>query len=220
MSRAYSRDVYPVTCQYYCGPRSRLRACDIHGSMRLLVEIGQGMLSVGILVANSLAYDWESVFVISKAILVHARPLGSAPALHGLWRTCRRIRYSRIIHNSCAESRVGFEDRLSRSGRTCTGLGKVESHPTGGPPRRYRNKDNLHAKRSAKQLHCTEKHLVTARCCNRHPAHRLTPGHVERVLPCNEASPDDNLTWPIRDILRVLLSIGTNNSQRPASLKP
>jgi hypothetical protein len=32
------------------------------------------------------------------------------------------------------------------------GLGKVESHLTGGPPRRYQNKDNLHAKRSAKQL--------------------------------------------------------------------
>ena len=70
--------------------------------MRLLVEIGQGMLSVGILVANSPAYDWESVFVVSKAILVHARPLGSAPALYSLWRTCRRIRYSRIIHNNGA----------------------------------------------------------------------------------------------------------------------
>jgi hypothetical protein len=32
------------------------------------------------------------------------------------------------------------------------GLGKVESHLTGGPSRRYQNKDNLHAKRSAKQV--------------------------------------------------------------------
>ena len=39
---------------------------------RLFAPIGQGMLSVGILVANSPAYDWEAVFVVSKAILVQA----------------------------------------------------------------------------------------------------------------------------------------------------
>jgi len=71
---------------------------------RLFGPIGQGMLSVGILIANSPADDWEAIFVVSKAILVQARPPGSAPGMYSLWRTSRRIGYSRIVHTSCAES--------------------------------------------------------------------------------------------------------------------
>ena len=35
-------------------------------------------------------------------------------------------------------------------------LGKAQSHLEEGPPTRYQNKANLHAKRSAKRLYCSE----------------------------------------------------------------
>jgi len=67
------------------------------------------MLSIGISVPNSPACNWEAVFVVSKAILVQARPPGSVPGMYSLRRTSRRI-----VHASCPESIKGqIEDRLS-----------------------------------------------------------------------------------------------------------
>jgi hypothetical protein len=73
------------------------------------------VLSVGSLVANSPAHNWDAVFVVSKAILVQARPPGSIPGMYSFRRTSRRIRYGRIVHTSCAESKI---DYLRNSGST------------------------------------------------------------------------------------------------------
>jgi hypothetical protein len=53
------------------------------------------------LVANSLAYEWEVVFVASKTILVQARPPGSAPGLQSFWRTSRRSDIQGLGASNC-----------------------------------------------------------------------------------------------------------------------
>jgi hypothetical protein len=50
----------------------------------------EGILAVGL---------WNAVLMILKGILAEAMSPGGAP---GLYR--RRIRYSEIVHNGCAES--------------------------------------------------------------------------------------------------------------------
>src|SRR2546421_2097267 len=77
------------------------------------------MLSLGILVANSSTNDWEAVFVVSKAVLIHARPLGSTSRLYSLWRTSRRVKNGRVVHNSCADFYTGPD-----------GLSAIRSNPT------------------------------------------------------------------------------------------
>jgi hypothetical protein len=67
-------------------------------------KIGEGILAVEVLIANSPAYDWKAVLMISKAILAKAMPPGRAPGLDSFRRFRRRIRYSEIAHNGCAES--------------------------------------------------------------------------------------------------------------------
>jgi hypothetical protein len=57
------------------------------------------MLAIEVLVADSPAYDWEAVLVISKAILAKAMPPGDTQGLYGFRRCRRRVRYSEIAHS-------------------------------------------------------------------------------------------------------------------------
>ena len=70
----------------------------------MVAKIGQGMLTIEVLITDSLVYDWEAVLVISKAILAKPMPPGGAPGLYGFRRFRRRIRYSEIAHNGYTES--------------------------------------------------------------------------------------------------------------------
>jgi hypothetical protein len=74
---------------------------DIHEDAKLVAKIGQGMLAIEMLVADSPVYDREAVLVISKAILAKAMPPGGAPGLYGFRRCRRRIRYGEIAHDRC-----------------------------------------------------------------------------------------------------------------------
>jgi hypothetical protein len=74
----------------------------IYEGTNLPGKIVQGILAVGMLIANSPAYNWKAVLMISKGILTEAMPPGGAP---GLYR--RRVRYSEIVHSGCAESIIG-----------------------------------------------------------------------------------------------------------------
>ena len=60
---------------------------DIHEGTKLVAKIGQGMLAIEMLVADSPVYDRKAVLVISKAILAKAMPPGGAPGLYGLIRS-------------------------------------------------------------------------------------------------------------------------------------
>jgi hypothetical protein len=76
----------------------------IHEGSNLAGKIGEGMLAVELLIADGLASDWKAVLMISKTILAKAMPPGRAPDFHSFRRFRRRIRYSEIAHNGCAES--------------------------------------------------------------------------------------------------------------------
>ena len=54
---------------------------DIDEGANLPGKIGEGMLAVEMLVANSPAYDWKAVLMISQAILAKAMPPGRAPGV-------------------------------------------------------------------------------------------------------------------------------------------
>ena len=64
--------------------------------------------------------------MISKAILVQARPPGSATGMYGLRRISRKIRYSKIAYTSCAGMRA-CQDRPSH-GASNSGCGSATKH--------------------------------------------------------------------------------------------
>jgi|SRR5271154_1599538 len=63
-------------------------------------------------------------------------------------------------------------------------LGKAQSHLQGGPPTRYRNKANLNAKRSAKQLQWQKpvERFAVLRFCRVLPNARLQSDVLDSVL--------------------------------------
>ena len=67
-------------------------------------EIVRRMLAVEMLIANSAAYDGKAILMIPKGILAEAMPPPGAPGLYSFRGSRRRIRYSEIAHNRCAQS--------------------------------------------------------------------------------------------------------------------
>jgi hypothetical protein len=80
---------------------------DIHEDTNLVAKLGQGMLTIEVLITDSLVYDREAVLVISKAILAEAMPPGDAPGLYGFRKCRRRVRYSEIAHGRCGNTTLG-----------------------------------------------------------------------------------------------------------------
>lgn len=68
---------------------------------QIVTLIGQGMLPIEMLVADSPVHGWKAALVISKAILAKAIPPGGAPGLYDFRRCGRRVGYSEIAHDRC-----------------------------------------------------------------------------------------------------------------------